>query len=199
MYRWKYPMFLMTLVAIGMAIGILAGGRVLPDATAAATPSPLVRPLIRPIVSVPAPATSPPPAAPPPPSAAIDVELDATHVEVTPGGEAAHLELAFTSHFERAARVRHALELVRDDGQPVRAPRYSRVLTLPAGGEDRVDVDLPALADGFYVARVTLAADDGDEQATAIRLVYLESRRGTVDVLTAADFHARSRRSLAHR
>jgi hypothetical protein len=130
----------------------------------------------------------------------LGASLDAVAIHVDRRGESLELALAVAPTWPRGGRVRWAVELVDDLGHAVHAPRTAPIRALAAGGVADARLDIPAgLADGFYVARVTVVGTDGAQPGSDLLEAHVEVTDGTITLHEASDWYVRSRANQAVR
>jgi hypothetical protein len=135
---------------------------------------------------------------PPPPGDGLRLDVTPSRIAHGARGQSLELEVAITNPRPGPAKVKYAVELADDRGRELIAPEMSATLRLASGEARTVRVLTPGgLADGYYVARVTVAISEGTDFSTDGRSTYLHVEGGEITPIDFTTFHNDSRANEA--
>lgn len=127
----------------------------------------------------------------------LDVEIAPTRTVATAGGDRLRYEVRLHNRTSGDLRARYALEIVTDVGAPVYGPETSALLVLGDAATNSDGRETPALADGYYIVRVTAVATGTEADAAEIVHLYLHVSGGSLAQLDAEEFYGQSNANAA--
>ena len=108
------------------------------------------------------------------------------------------LQLRLSSHFGASTRARWAVEVLNEEDVPAGATALEAPVVLGGlGGTYTATISTPAaLADGFYVVRVTAVARAGELSDAVVLERWVEVRGGDITAIDVDHYDSRSRPAL---
>jgi hypothetical protein len=130
----------------------------------------------------------------------VTIGLEPSAILQGPSGDGLELQLSLTSRSQRPLALRYSYELVDDRGNAQQKPMMSPLTALATTGNHGAQLATPVgLADGYYEARVTAAADDGVEDTLQVAERYFVVKHGAVTPLSSDEWFQMSNANQGRR
>ena len=130
----------------------------------------------------------------------VTIGLEPSAILQGPSGGGVEFQLSLNSRSQRPLALRYSYELVDDRGNSQQKPLMSPLTALSTRGSHGAQLTTAVgLADGYYEARVTAAADDGVEDTLQVAERYFVVKHGAITPLSSDEWFQMSNANQGRR